>query len=183
MSHTPHQWYHNTHCNLFRRKKHTHVWSQYRYLLLNKSWRPGWTYDMWHPSRTGVTLSEETNIIRKLSACSSILLKHIVSIQSTQIHVWFNWSWIKESCVISSSARTNVERLTISRHLTLCYQLSTLVCLVLFCCCLLHCDKMHLSPCVKPCVAKYFTRNKGNTATYLSHRRRSHGPPFDIRWS
>ena len=38
-----------------------------------------------------------------------------------------------------------IECLTISRHFTLCYQLSTLVCLVLFCCGLLHCDTMHLS--------------------------------------
>ena len=41
-----------------------------------------------------------------------------------------------------------VERLTISRHVTLCYQLSTLVCLVLFCCCLLHCDKNSFVACV-----------------------------------
>ena len=49
-----------------------------------------------------------------------------------------------------------VERLTISRHVTVCYQLSTLVCLVLFCCCLLHCDNIHLSPVSETMRCKVF---------------------------
>ena len=49
-----------------------------------------------------------------------------------------------------------IERLTISRHVTHCYQLSTLVCLVLFCCCLLHCDKIHLSPVSETMRCKVF---------------------------
>ena len=59
---------------------------------------------------------------------------------------------------------TTIERLTISRHVTLCYQLSTLVCLVLFCCCLLHCDKIHLSPVSETmrCKVVYTKQRKHN---------------------
>ena len=141
-------------------------------------------------------------------SCRSICVKNVLKLNFNNTNYggarWIDWSFsliythytsyltpctecmliVSHKCplYLMYNNRT-VERLTISRHFTLCYQLSTLVCLVLFCCCLLHCDQMHLSPCVKPCIAKYFTRNKGNTATYLSHRTRSHGPSFDIRWS
>ena len=61
-----------------------------------------------------------------------------------------------------------IERLTISRHVTLCYQLSTLVCLVLFCCCLLHCDKIHVSPVCETMRCKVFY-TKQRKHNYLCH--------------
>ena len=62
-----------------------------------------------------------------------------------------------------------VERLTISRHVTLCYQLSTLVCLVLFCCCLLHCDKIHLSPVCETMRCKvFYTKQRKHSYLFVT---------------
>ena len=49
-----------------------------------------------------------------------------------------------------------IERVTRYRHFTIFYQLSTLVCLALFCYCLLHCDKMSFSRVCEAMCCKVF---------------------------
>ena len=69
---------------------------------------------------------------------------------------------------------TGIERLTISRHVTLCYQLSTLVCLVLFCCCLLHRDQIHLSPVCETMRGKvFYTKQRKHNYLFDTYKAQS----------